>query len=34
MQFDHEPVASAMPKKLIGVKLKKRVREGDLVYKV
>ena len=33
MQFDHEPVASAMPKKQIGIKLKKRVREGDLVYK-
>jgi len=33
MQFDHEPVAAAMPKKLIGIKLKKRVREGDLVYK-
>ena len=34
MQFDHEPVAAAMPKKQIGIKLKKRVREGDLVYKV
>jgi len=33
MQFDHEAVAAAMPKKLIGIKLKKRVREGDLVYK-
>ena len=33
MQFDHEPVAAAMPKKQIGIKLKKRVREGDLVYK-
>lgn len=33
MQFDHEPVATAMPKKQIGIKLKKRVREGDLVYK-
>jgi hypothetical protein len=33
MQFDHKPVAAAMPKKLIGIKLKKRVREGDMVYK-
>jgi hypothetical protein len=33
MQFDHKPVAAAQPKKLIGIKLKKRVREGDLVYK-
>jgi len=32
MQFDHKPVAAAMPKKQIGLKLKKRVREGDLVY--
>jgi hypothetical protein len=34
MQFDHEPVAFAEPKKQIGIKLKKRVREGDEVYKV
>src|ERR1039458_9043616 len=34
MQFDHKPVTAAMPKKQIGIKLKKRVREGDLVYKV
>ena len=33
MQFDHEPIVTAPPKKLIGIKLKKRVREGDLVYK-
>jgi hypothetical protein len=33
MQFDHEAVAVAQPKKQIGIKLKKRVREGDLVYK-
>ncbi len=31
MQFDHKPVVVAMPKKQIGIKLKKRVREGDLV---
>ena len=34
MQFDHKPVATAVPKKQIGIKLKKRVREGDLVYKI
>jgi sulfur carrier protein ThiS len=34
MQFDHKPVAVAKKGKLIGIKLKKRVREGDLVYKV
>lgn len=34
MQFDHKPIAVAPPKKQVGIKLKKRVREGDLVYKV
>jgi hypothetical protein len=34
MQFDHKPVTAAIPKKQIGIKLKKRVREGDLVYKI
>jgi hypothetical protein len=34
MQFDHEPITIAQPKKQIGIKLKKRVREGDLVYRV
>ncbi len=33
MQFDHKPIAVAPPKKQIGIKLKKRIREGDLVYK-
>lgn len=33
MQFDHEPVTIAKKGKQIGIKLKKRVREGDLVYK-
>jgi hypothetical protein len=33
MQFDHKPVAVAKKGKQIGIKLKKRVREGDLVYK-
>jgi hypothetical protein len=34
MQFDHVPVALAKKGKQIGIKLKKRVREGDFVYKV
>ncbi len=34
MQFDHETIKVAPPKKLVGIKLKKRVREGDLVYKL
>jgi hypothetical protein len=34
MQYDHKPIAAAPKGKLIGIKLKKRVREGDLVYKV
>lgn len=33
MQFDHKPVVMAKKGKQIGIKLKKRVREGDLVYK-
>jgi hypothetical protein len=33
MQFDHKPVVIAKKGKQIGIKLKKRVREGDLVYK-
>lgn len=33
MQLDHKPVAIAKKGKQIGIKLKKRVREGDLVYK-
>jgi hypothetical protein len=33
MQFDHKPVPLAKKGKQIGIKLKKRVREGDLVYK-
>jgi hypothetical protein len=33
MQFDHKSIAVAPAKKQIGIKLKKRVREGDLVYK-
>lgn len=33
MQYDHKPIVTAPKGKLIGIKLKKRVREGDLVYK-
>lgn len=33
MQFDHEAVKVAPKGKQIGIKVKKRVREGDEVYK-
>jgi hypothetical protein len=32
MQFDHKPIAIAPKEKQIGIKLGKRVREGDSVY--
>lgn len=32
MQYDHKPVAAAPKGKQIGIKVKKRVREGDRVY--
>jgi hypothetical protein len=32
MQFDHEAVKTAPKGKQIGIKVKKRVREGDEVY--
>ncbi len=32
MQFDHKPVESAPKGKEIGIKVKEKVREGDLVY--
>ena len=32
MQFDHEPIAAAPKGKLIGIKVKKRVRQGDAVH--
>ncbi|MEY4731467.1 MAG: hypothetical protein RL681_413 [Candidatus Parcubacteria bacterium] len=32
MQFDHKPIAVAPKGKQIGIKLGKRVREGDAVY--
>lgn len=34
MQYDHKPIVIAPKGKEIGVKVKKRVREGDLVYLV
>ncbi len=33
MQFDHEPVRLAKKGQQVGIKVKKRVREGDLIYK-
>ncbi len=32
MQYDHKPVTVAKKSREIGIKAKKRVREGDLVY--
>lgn len=32
MQFDHKPVLKAPKGKEIGIKVKKKVREGDMVY--
>ena len=32
MQIDHEPISLAKKGKEIGIKVKKRAREGDLVY--
>jgi putative protease len=34
MQVDNKPVENAGPGALIGIKVKDRVREKDLVYKV
>ncbi|MDE2018786.1 MAG: translation elongation factor-like protein [Patescibacteria group bacterium] len=33
MQLDHKPILKAPKGKLVGIKVKKRVREGDLVLK-
>lgn len=33
IQYDHKPVASAKKGQGVGVKVAKRVREGDLVFK-
>lgn len=32
MQFDHKPIAAAAKGKEVGIKVKKRVREGDKVH--
>ena len=32
MQYNHEPIAKAPKGKLVGIKVKKSVREGDAVY--
>jgi hypothetical protein len=34
MQFDHKAITIAPKGKLVGIKIKKRVREGDEVYAV
>jgi hypothetical protein len=34
MQFDHQPITKAPKGKQIGIKVRKRVREGDLVHRV
>lgn len=32
MQYDHKEIIKAAPGKQVGVKVKKRVREGDMVF--
>lgn len=34
MQYDHKPVATAKKGQEVGIKVKKKVREGDEVYEV
>jgi putative protease len=34
MQKDNQPVEKALPGDMIGIKVKDRVREDDLVYKI
>ncbi len=34
MQYDHKPIAAAPKGKQVGIKVKKRVREGDRVHLV
>ncbi|MFQ5988790.1 MAG: translation elongation factor-like protein [Candidatus Methylomirabilales bacterium] len=34
MQLEHEVVQKAVPGQLVGIKVRERVRENDLVYKV
>lgn len=33
MQFDHKPIKLAAKNKLIGIRVVKKTREGDLIYK-
>ena len=33
MEFDHEPIIEADPGQDIGIRVNKRVHEGDLVYR-
>ena len=33
MEAEHEPIQTAVPGQLIGVKVRERVREDDIVYK-
>lgn len=32
MQFDHKPIAAAKKGQQVGIKVKKKTREGDLLY--
>jgi len=34
MQIEHKPIEVAKPGQRIGLKVKERVREGDLVFKI
>ena len=34
MEEDNEPIEKATPGQLIGIKVKERVREHDIVYKI
>jgi putative protease len=34
MQMERQPIQAAMPDQVIGIKVRERVRENDLVYKV
>lgn len=33
MQYDHKDIKTAAPNKEVGIKVKKMVREGDLIFK-
>ncbi|MFQ5801270.1 MAG: EF-Tu/IF-2/RF-3 family GTPase [Candidatus Methylomirabilales bacterium] len=34
METEHQPIQTAVPGQVIGIKVRERVRENDLVYKV